>query len=349
MTVSGCARQGLNVLEQVRRKVSKEQNTVVQMSVEGAVDLKMRVFVANSVEAKAVWDYISAHPHQVPAPFVVLARDLHMAVSYESTCVNPSQASVADRLRKQIKTHAVKVLREAIADKSCAITTAMLRGYSGPMAPAQVIESLVDMRNISMPGHPGKRCILLPAKNKAARDEGRASGGSDKTNQSSPRPAAPRSGGSYSSASFTSTTSRETALYPSLQIPLTPASPDTSVPSTPGTLGGDDTDGTWESSRLTAHFPVNLFVTAIADGHMACDTQPKVQDRLAHIVRKVPKEQNTCVEVRPCLSTWPACPRSFCTLLLSLRPLLPLRCLLALGLAVAEDADGSLETDYSLL
>jgi hypothetical protein len=77
--------KGLNVLEQVRRKVSKEQNTVVQLANEGPVDLKMRVFVANSIESKAVGDYISAHPHQVPAPFVVLARDLHMAVSYEST------------------------------------------------------------------------------------------------------------------------------------------------------------------------------------------------------------------------------------------------------------------------
>ena len=31
------------VLEQVRKKVSKEQNTVVQVCNEGAVDLKMRV------------------------------------------------------------------------------------------------------------------------------------------------------------------------------------------------------------------------------------------------------------------------------------------------------------------
>jgi hypothetical protein len=77
--------KGMNVLEQVRGKVSKEQKTVVQIANEGPVDLKMRVFVANSIEAKAVWDYISAHPHQEPAPFVVLARDLHIAVSYEAT------------------------------------------------------------------------------------------------------------------------------------------------------------------------------------------------------------------------------------------------------------------------
>ena len=92
--------------------------------------------------------------------------------------LDPSLASVADRLRKQaspiepalqssltwsmqIKTHAVKVLREAIGDKACTLTTAMLRGYrfheclytfvlssrcSGPMAPAKIIEPLVQQR-----------------------------------------------------------------------------------------------------------------------------------------------------------------------------------------------------------
>jgi hypothetical protein len=49
--------------------------------------------------------------------------------------------------------------------------------------------------------------------------------------------------------------------------------------------------------RLTAHFPVNLFVTAIADGQIAQDTPAKIAERLSQIVRKVPKEQNTSVEV----------------------------------------------------
>eukprot|EP00961_Rhodomonas_salina_P064113 861955-Rhodomonas_salina.1 len=111
-----CSVKMRGVLEQVRKKVSKEQNTVVQIKNEGAVDLKMRVFVANSLEAGAVAEYIAAHPDQTPAPFVVLSRQLHMAVSYDSTSINPSIASVADRLRKQIKTHAVKVLRESISD-----------------------------------------------------------------------------------------------------------------------------------------------------------------------------------------------------------------------------------------
>jgi len=278
------------VLEQVRKKVSKEQNTVVQVCNEGAVDLKMRVFVANSVEAKAVWDYISTHTTQIPAPFVVLSKTLMMAVSYDSSSLDPSLASVADRLRKQIKTHAVKVLREAIGDKACTLTTAMLRGYSGPMAPAKIIEPLVQKRATMVPGHPVKRFIILPAKNKSVKDEKGANGslGSPKTN-----------GRGYSSGCSSATPTPPSSsgnMWQSLHLPHTPRSPDTSAPSTPGGAMQEEMDLMWEG-RLTAHFPVNLFVTAIADGEMARDTPPKVQERLAQIVRKVPKEQNTSVEV----------------------------------------------------
>ena len=46
---------------------------------------------------------------QVPAPFVVLAQYLPMAVLYDPATLDLSDASVADRLRKQAKTRAVKV------------------------------------------------------------------------------------------------------------------------------------------------------------------------------------------------------------------------------------------------
>jgi hypothetical protein len=287
----------LAVLEQVRRKVSKEQNTVVQVSSEGVMDLKMRVFVANSVEAKAVWEYISSHSTQVPAPFVVLARHVKMAVSYDATSLDPSQASVADRLRKQVKTHAVKVLREAIGDETCGVTKAILRGYKGPMEPMQHIEPLVDMRATQVPGHSGQRYIVLPAKNKPGRDDKAPSSGGSSAARS-PRSSAPRSGGPHSASSSTTTTPKGTPAHgggwPALQLPSTPRSPDTSAPSTPGLPDDADAQG---HSRLTAHFAVNLFVTAIADGDLAHDTPPKVQERLNMIVRKVPKEQNTSVEV----------------------------------------------------
>jgi hypothetical protein len=198
-----------------------------------------------------------------------------------------------------------------------------------------VIEPLVELHRISMPGHPGQRCILLPAKNRdrAAREEGRSvpksSLWSDKGNlsspkqsaQSSPRYHAPRSAASASAysgnSSSSTTTGRESKLFPTLQIPLTPVSPpDTSAPSTPGGgwrrgggLGEDDGDSVCESPRMTAHFPVNLFVTAVADGLMEGGTKHKEQDRLGHIVSKVPKEQNTCVEVRLCLKFVCVCAR----------------------------------------
>ena len=102
-----CVCQVYGVLAQVRRKVSKEQNTTVHVQSQGTLDLKMRVFVANSVEAKAVWEYITAHSNQVPAPFVLLAQQIHMAVSYDPKELDPRHAAVADRLRKQVnaRTH----------------------------------------------------------------------------------------------------------------------------------------------------------------------------------------------------------------------------------------------------
>ena len=76
------ARKKQDVLEQVVRNVSKEQNTVVHVPSEGTdKHLKMRVFVENSIEAKAVVDYIASYPNQNPAPFVMLSRKLHIAVS----------------------------------------------------------------------------------------------------------------------------------------------------------------------------------------------------------------------------------------------------------------------------
>jgi len=70
---------------------------------------QMRVFVVNSEDAKAVGEYIGSHLHQIPAPFVVLAKHLPMAVLYDPATLDLSDASVADRLRKQAKTRAVKV------------------------------------------------------------------------------------------------------------------------------------------------------------------------------------------------------------------------------------------------
>jgi hypothetical protein len=49
----------------VLNKVPKEQHTCVDVPGEGVMDIKMRVFVTNSEDAKAVNDYIRIHEQQV--------------------------------------------------------------------------------------------------------------------------------------------------------------------------------------------------------------------------------------------------------------------------------------------
>eukprot|EP00286_Rhodomonas_abbreviata_P018167 CAMPEP_0181307304 /NCGR_PEP_ID=MMETSP1101-20121128/10798_1 /TAXON_ID=46948 /ORGANISM="Rhodomonas abbreviata, Strain Caron Lab Isolate" /LENGTH=255 /DNA_ID=CAMNT_0023413491 /DNA_START=317 /DNA_END=1080 /DNA_ORIENTATION=+ len=123
------------VLEQIIRNVSKEQNIMVKLGREGITrPLKMRVFVQNSIEARAVIDYITAHPNQAPAPFVILSRKLPMAVEYAGVEIDASCAAVADRLRKQAKTRAVRMVREAIGDPLSSVSSPALEGHAGPTA-----------------------------------------------------------------------------------------------------------------------------------------------------------------------------------------------------------------------
>ena len=161
------ARKKQDVLEQVVRNVSKEQNTVVHVPSEGTdKHLKMRVFVENSIEAKAVVDYIASYPNQNPAPFVMLSRKLHIAVSYDSNDLNISTAAVADRLRKQAKTRAVKVVREAIADPMCGATMRILSGFAGPHATSLCLDKYITSRSSFIGSDRGKCWIVFPAKNK---------------------------------------------------------------------------------------------------------------------------------------------------------------------------------------
>lgn len=85
-----------DVLQQVIIKVSKEQYTVITLH--GlTIDVKMCVFVFNSVEACAVGEYVMVHKDQQPASFVVLAWQLSMTIAQNSEYLDPSQAAVADR------------------------------------------------------------------------------------------------------------------------------------------------------------------------------------------------------------------------------------------------------------
>jgi hypothetical protein len=163
-----------DVLQQVITKVSKEQNTSITLH--GlTMDIKMRVFVCNSVEARAVGEYVTAHKEQRPAPFVVLARQLSMAIAYNSAHLDPSQAAVADRLRKQAKTRAVKEIREAVRDAPPDISGPVLRGYVGALAPAAHIEALLLRRTVKvdLEGDEERAYIFFDAKNRStAKDAG---------------------------------------------------------------------------------------------------------------------------------------------------------------------------------
>lgn len=130
----------------------------------------MRVFVCNSVEARAVGEYVTAHKDQRPAPFVVLARQLSMAIAYNSAHLDPSQAAVADRLRKQAKTRAVKEIREAMRDAPADINGPVLRGYVGALAPAAHIEALLLRRTVKvdLEGDEERAYIFFDAKNRSA-------------------------------------------------------------------------------------------------------------------------------------------------------------------------------------
>ena len=150
-------------------KIPKEQHTCVEVHGEGVIDIKMRVFVTNSEDAKAVSDYIRTHEKQVPAPFVVLARDLPMALLYDPAMLDLTDSSVADRLRKQAKTRAVKLLREAIAqDRTLALTQQTLRGYNGPYEPAIMLDQILKSKAAPLEGKGStKRYVSFSARNKA--------------------------------------------------------------------------------------------------------------------------------------------------------------------------------------
>ncbi|KAJ1481273.1 hypothetical protein T484DRAFT_1808100 [Baffinella frigidus] len=84
-------------------------------------------------EAKAIKEYIREHEHQKPCPFIILVRQLPMAVLYDPAALDPTTSAIADRLRKQAKTRAIKLLREVIFDEESGVTAAMLRGREGPL------------------------------------------------------------------------------------------------------------------------------------------------------------------------------------------------------------------------
>ena len=259
------------LLVQIIRKVSKEQNTVVTVLNEGTINIQLRVFASNSVEARALRDYVSANLDQSPAPFVVLARQLPMAVTYNAASLDPSNASVADRLRKQAKTRAIKLLRELIYDPTSCLTSAALRGKLGAMYPAERLDGLINQRAVEVCGQDKSlRFIMFPAIVR-----------------------------SPNISSFPFAQHQPPAGSLLLDEKDAPCLP----PPALGTTGTGSKDAAGSGSR---HFPVSLMVIAIGDGQLDGSTQPKLLHRLHQVMSKVPKvplPPHTLVCTPPCRET----------------------------------------------
>eukprot|EP00291_Cryptomonas_curvata_P015568 CAMPEP_0172151076 /NCGR_PEP_ID=MMETSP1050-20130122/16_1 /TAXON_ID=233186 /ORGANISM="Cryptomonas curvata, Strain CCAP979/52" /LENGTH=465 /DNA_ID=CAMNT_0012819117 /DNA_START=749 /DNA_END=2146 /DNA_ORIENTATION=- len=155
-------------LESILTKIPKEQQTSIECG-GGLVPLKLRVFVANSEDAKAVGDYIKDHASVIPAAVVVLCREVFITLRCEGG-LDMKDSSVADRLRKQAKTRAVKLVRDLILQAKD-LSLPMLRGHSGPLGPSSILEPLLP-NYVSAKGEgfwsdsTGKKFVIFSAKNK---------------------------------------------------------------------------------------------------------------------------------------------------------------------------------------
>jgi len=166
----------LERLQQATSKVPKEQiiRMVLRDKAAGAknsdkakdgkeVEVKLRVFVANSEDAKAVQGYIASHDNQSPAPVVVLCPILPMAMEYDALTVDPTNQGTADRLRKQAKTRAVKLVRELLVENSHKLTSKILFGHNGPSAPIKLLAESLKQRTTVINPSTDERGIVYTA------------------------------------------------------------------------------------------------------------------------------------------------------------------------------------------
>ena len=90
-----------------------------------------------------------------------------MALLYDPAALDLSDSAVADRLRKQAKTRAVKLLREAVAEEGARLTKAALRGHEGACLPSQVLDRALARRQAPLVGHASSnKYVAFCARNK---------------------------------------------------------------------------------------------------------------------------------------------------------------------------------------
>jgi len=166
---SSSSKENFRRLERICRKVPREQIIIVPLreqiiisplrdkvavqgaiekSKEGKVELKLRVFVANSEDAKAVQGYIASHDEQVPAPVVVLCPMLRIVLQDEARTVEPTSTDKAavDKLVKRAKTRAVNLVRELLQENTDKLSREILLGHEGPSAPVKHLEESLKRR-----------------------------------------------------------------------------------------------------------------------------------------------------------------------------------------------------------
>ncbi len=175
----------------------------------------------------------------------------------------------ASVLRKQAKTRAVKLVKEAIENPALGVSSALLRGHMGACQPASVLDPFLHARCVSLPADyevasssdsdDHKKCYIFEARQKKL---------------SSPQLA---------------------PTNPSQEKPLTPLMKglDVQLNSFCATNGKRSYEEFMQSS---SYFPVTLYITAVGDGSLAGDISDKARERLESILTKIPKEQQTSIE-----------------------------------------------------
>lgn len=174
--------------------------------------------------------------------------------------------------RKQAKTRAVKLVKEAIETAGLDVSSALLRGHLGACRPAQILDPFLHARCVNLPMDseicPGsaldseedRKCFIFEARQKKS---------------SSP------------------------------QLSSIPPNPTQDKIVSPLIKGFDPQQSSCVSQgkrsyeefmQSSSYFPVTLYVTAVGEGGLAKDISEKSRERLESILSKIPKEQQTSIE-----------------------------------------------------
>jgi len=105
--------------------------------------LKLRVFVADKPEAKAVQGYIASCDEQVPAPVLVLCPRLPMAIEYDP---RKEPKPTPDSLTKKAKRRAVTLVRDLLRENKDKLSSEILSGHAGHSAPVSHLAESLERR-----------------------------------------------------------------------------------------------------------------------------------------------------------------------------------------------------------